>query len=142
MKDDDDSELITPPKRYPTKKIIIGVPEAIKIKNKFQSFSKNEEEKKDEESQIATRSYDISSAQNPITQDCHIQERIQDPYCINCNEHGYLARNHKCPCFPKPSENIRNQEPSQANSIKLRSFLHRRSKSRHFSPLEGATCRL
>ncbi|GFV84524.1 uncharacterized protein TNCV_2481381 [Trichonephila clavipes] len=38
------------------------------------------------------------------TKQCPIKERQENPFCINCKEHGHSACYTKCPLFPKPKK--------------------------------------
>ncbi|GFV10971.1 nucleic-acid-binding protein from transposon X-element [Trichonephila clavipes] len=38
------------------------------------------------------------------TKQCPIKERQENPFCINCKEHGHSASYTKCPLFPKPKK--------------------------------------
>ncbi|GFR18419.1 uncharacterized protein TNCT_710411 [Trichonephila clavata] len=37
-----------------------------------------------------------------ITRDCHIKQKLEIKYCINCQVYGHLANWQGCPCYPKP----------------------------------------
>ncbi|GFU90981.1 uncharacterized protein TNCV_4923121 [Trichonephila clavipes] len=42
--------------------------------------------------------------QDHATRNCHIKERQENPFCINCQDFGHSACYTKCPKFPQPKK--------------------------------------
>ncbi|GFS44795.1 hypothetical protein NPIL_566401 [Nephila pilipes] len=42
-----------------------------------------------------------------LTRDCDIKERIDNPFCINCEARGHTASWGECPKYPKQPKNSR-----------------------------------
>ncbi|GFX49051.1 hypothetical protein TNCV_786071 [Trichonephila clavipes] len=59
--------------------------------------------------------------ENHITRDCPIKQKLETPYCINCNIYGHMANYRGCPSFPKPpkgaAKNNRNSYTNIYNSL-------------------------
>ncbi|GFT69218.1 nucleic-acid-binding protein from transposon X-element [Trichonephila clavipes] len=49
------------------------------------------------------------------TGDCPIEDKIDNPTCINCNQKGHMANSHRCPKYPKiqPKEEEASQNRNQ-----------------------------
>ncbi|GFY67745.1 hypothetical protein TNIN_68751 [Trichonephila inaurata madagascariensis] len=51
------------------------------------------------------------------TGDFPIKDKIEDPICINCHQHGHFASNSRCPKFPKlkynKGETIKNKNKNE-----------------------------
>ncbi|GFV83720.1 nucleic-acid-binding protein from transposon X-element [Trichonephila clavipes] len=63
----------------------------------------------------------LKCGENHITRDCPIKQKLETPYCINCNIYGHMANYKGCPSFPKPpkgaSKNNRNSYTNIYNSL-------------------------
>ncbi|GFX92023.1 uncharacterized protein TNCV_5004871 [Trichonephila clavipes] len=45
------------------------------------------------------------------TRNCHIKERQENPFCINCQDFGHSACYTKCPKFPQPKKGTAFSDP-------------------------------
>ncbi|GFX74588.1 uncharacterized protein TNCV_1158051 [Trichonephila clavipes] len=52
------------------------------------------------------------------TKNCHIKERLINPFCINCQDFGHSACYTKCPKFPQPKKGT-----AFTNPIKKKNFV-------------------
>ncbi|GFY13751.1 nucleic-acid-binding protein from transposon X-element [Trichonephila clavipes] len=63
----------------------------------------------------------LKCGENHITRDCPIKQKLETPYCINCNIYGHMANYKGCPSFPKPpkgaAKNNRNSYTNIYNSL-------------------------
>ncbi|GFT87216.1 nucleic-acid-binding protein from transposon X-element [Trichonephila clavipes] len=63
----------------------------------------------------------LKCGDNHITRDCPIKQKLETPYCINCNIYGHMANYKGCPSFPKPpkgaAKNNRNSYTNIYNSF-------------------------
>ncbi|GFW10003.1 uncharacterized protein TNCV_4207681 [Trichonephila clavipes] len=57
------------------------------------------------------------------TKNCHIKERIANPFCINCQDFGHLVCYTKCPKFPQPKKGTAFTDP-----IKKKKFVSKWTK--------------
>ncbi|GFV76308.1 uncharacterized protein TNCV_4524711 [Trichonephila clavipes] len=46
----------------------------------------------------------LKCGKDHATRNCHIKERQQNPFCINCQDFGHSACYTKCPKFPQPKK--------------------------------------
>ncbi|GFT77056.1 uncharacterized protein TNCV_1099331 [Trichonephila clavipes] len=46
----------------------------------------------------------LKCGKDPATRNCHIKERQENPFCINCQDFGHSACYTKCPKFPQPKK--------------------------------------
>ncbi|GFU68942.1 nucleic-acid-binding protein from transposon X-element [Trichonephila clavipes] len=44
----------------------------------------------------------LKCGENHITRDCPIKQKLETPYCINCQIYGHMTNYKGCPSFPKP----------------------------------------
>ncbi|GFT95541.1 hypothetical protein TNCV_2279971 [Trichonephila clavipes] len=51
------------------------------------------------------------------TRNCHIKERQQNPFCINCQDFGHSACYTKCPKFPQPKKAVFFQPDSEKKTF-------------------------
>ncbi|GFX09278.1 probable RNA-directed DNA polymerase from transposon X-element [Trichonephila clavipes] len=63
----------------------------------------------------------LKCGENHLTRDCPIKQKLETPYCINCNIYGHMANYRGCPSFPKPpkgaAKNNRNSYTNIYNSL-------------------------
>ncbi|GFU55605.1 nucleic-acid-binding protein from transposon X-element [Trichonephila clavipes] len=63
----------------------------------------------------------LKCGENHLTRDCPIKQKLETPYCINCNIYGHMANYKGCPSFPKPpkgaAKNNRNSYTNIYNSL-------------------------
>ncbi|GFX03167.1 nucleic-acid-binding protein from transposon X-element [Trichonephila clavipes] len=63
----------------------------------------------------------LKCGENHLTRDCPIKQKLETPYCINCNIYGNMANYKGCPSFPKPpkgaAKNNRNSYTNIYNSL-------------------------
>ncbi|GFU55975.1 nucleic-acid-binding protein from transposon X-element [Trichonephila clavipes] len=57
------------------------------------------------------------------TKNCHIKERLTNPFCINCQDFGHSACYSKCPKFPQPKKGTAFTDP-----IKKKNFVSKWTK--------------
>ncbi|GFT99895.1 nucleic-acid-binding protein from transposon X-element [Trichonephila clavipes] len=50
------------------------------------------------------------------TRDCQI-ERVEKPYCINCETYGHMANYSGCPKFPKPRKGTQEKTNTYTNTV-------------------------
>ncbi|GFX03202.1 nucleic-acid-binding protein from transposon X-element [Trichonephila clavipes] len=43
----------------------------------------------------------LKCGENHLTRDCPIKQKLETPYCINCNIYGHMANYRGCPSFPQ-----------------------------------------
>ncbi|GFU59799.1 nucleic-acid-binding protein from transposon X-element [Trichonephila clavipes] len=55
----------------------------------------------------------LKCGENHLTRDCPIKQKLETPYCINCNIYGHMANYRGCPSFPKPPK----KEPRKITEI-------------------------
>ncbi|GFU35492.1 uncharacterized protein TNCV_564031 [Trichonephila clavipes] len=51
-----------------------------------------------------TRPRCLKCGKDHATRNCHIKERQENPFCINCQDFGHSACYTKCPKFPQPKK--------------------------------------
>ncbi|GFV89415.1 nucleic-acid-binding protein from transposon X-element [Trichonephila clavipes] len=63
----------------------------------------------------------LKCGENHLTRDCPIKQKLETPYCINCNIYGHMANYRGCPSFPKPpkgaAKNNRNSYTNIYNKL-------------------------
>ncbi|GFU22823.1 nucleic-acid-binding protein from transposon X-element [Trichonephila clavipes] len=59
----------------------------------------------------------LKCGENHLTRDCPIKQKLETPYCINCNIYGHMANYRGCPSFPKPPK-----EPRKITDIPTPTF--------------------
>ncbi|GFT03237.1 uncharacterized protein TNCV_3610921 [Trichonephila clavipes] len=57
------------------------------------------------------------------TKNCHIKDRLTNPFCINCQDFGHSACYTKCPEFPQPKKGTAFTDP-----IKKKNFVSKWTK--------------
>ncbi|GFX32159.1 uncharacterized protein TNCV_3327321 [Trichonephila clavipes] len=65
----------------------------------------------------------IKCGKEHATKNCHIKERIANPFCINCQDFGNSAYYTKCPKFPQPKKGTAFTDP-----IKKKNFVSKWTK--------------
>ncbi|GFX44469.1 nucleic-acid-binding protein from transposon X-element [Trichonephila clavipes] len=65
----------------------------------------------------------LKCGKDHATRNCHIKERQENPFCINCQDFGHSACYTKCPKFPQPKKGAAFSDPIkrkifQANGLK------------------------
>ncbi|GFY04936.1 uncharacterized protein TNCV_2175921 [Trichonephila clavipes] len=67
----------------------------------------------------------LKCGKDHATRNCHIKERQENPFCINCQDFGHSACYTKCPKFPQPKKGTafsdpikrKNQIPSETENL-------------------------
>ncbi|GFW07227.1 uncharacterized protein TNCV_3694201 [Trichonephila clavipes] len=53
----------------------------------------------------------LKCGKDHTTRNCHIKERQENPFCINCQDFGHSACYTKCPKFPQPKKGTAFSDP-------------------------------
>ncbi|GFU32476.1 uncharacterized protein TNCV_4890021 [Trichonephila clavipes] len=53
----------------------------------------------------------LKCGKDHATRNCHIKERQENPFCINCQDFGHSACYTKCPKFPQPKKGTAFSDP-------------------------------
>ncbi|GFW54649.1 uncharacterized protein TNCV_5110231 [Trichonephila clavipes] len=53
----------------------------------------------------------LKCGKDHATRNCHIKERQENPFCINCQDFGHSACYTKCPKFPQPQKGTAFSDP-------------------------------
>ncbi|GFX91429.1 nucleic-acid-binding protein from transposon X-element [Trichonephila clavipes] len=59
----------------------------------------------------------LKCGENHLTRDCPIKQKLETPYCINCNIYGHMANYRGCPHSPNPQK-----EPRKTTEILTPTF--------------------
>ncbi|GFY23159.1 nucleic-acid-binding protein from transposon X-element [Trichonephila clavipes] len=59
----------------------------------------------------------LKCGENHLTRDYPIKQKLETPYCINCNIYGHMANYRGCPSFPNPQK-----EPRKTTEILTPTF--------------------
>ncbi|GFS68273.1 uncharacterized protein TNCV_5028721 [Trichonephila clavipes] len=65
----------------------------------------------------------IKCGKEHATKNCHIKDRLTNPFCINCQDFGHSACYTKCPKFPQPKK-----ETAFTDPIKKKNFVSKWTK--------------
>ncbi|GFT68228.1 uncharacterized protein TNCV_4092701 [Trichonephila clavipes] len=59
----------------------------------------------------------LKCGKDHATRNCHIKERQENPFCINCQDFGHSACYTKCPKFPQPKKGTDFSDPIKRKKI-------------------------
>ncbi|GFU44882.1 nucleic-acid-binding protein from transposon X-element [Trichonephila clavipes] len=77
----------------------------------------------------------LKCGKDQATRNCHIKERQENPFCINCQDFGHSACYTKCPKFPQPKKGTAFSDPIKRKKKKKKKKFQANGQKREFPSL-------